>query len=156
LDAAHTLQTEIAEVKKETGLDDMEKDLASFKAALRDFMLAKDKDHIEGDGFHGTLVKGSGGSRWIADEDDLTPELDERCKPLKQIIMEKFGVNTLQGKSDEVRKARRLWNRVTRRVVDPEAIEEAVSEKLLDVDEISPAWIEIERKPYLRIFEDNA
>jgi hypothetical protein len=154
LQSAKNLQDEIAEVKAESGLDELEKDLTAYKAALRDFMVRSDIEHVEGDGFHGTLVKGSGGSRWITDEDDRADLDPARCRPLKSIIMEKFGVNTLKGKHPKVQEARKLFNRITKRVADPEAIEEAVNEKLLDVDEISPAWVEIQRAPYLRIFED--
>lgn len=149
LQNAKNLQDEIAEVKKETGLDDLEKDLTAYKAALRDFMVRNEMEAVEGEGFHGTLVKGSGGSRWLTDDDDLTGDEPNRCRTLKLIIEEKFGESVKRKGA-----ARRAWLKVTRRVADPEKIEAAVAEGVLDVDEISDAWIEIERKPYLRIFED--
>lgn len=149
LQNAKNLQDEIAEVKAESGLDDLEKDLIAYKAALRDFMVRAKMDHVEGPGFHGTLVKGAAGSRWITDEDDISDTDPARCKSLKQIIEEKFG-ESVKRKGP----ARRAWLKITKRVADPEAIEEAVNEKLLDVDEISPAWVEISRAPYLRIFDD--
>lgn len=150
LEAAKNLQDEIAAVKAESGLDELEKDLTAYKAALRDFMMAAEIEHVEGDGFHGTLVKGSGGSRWITDDDDMDETTPDRCKSLKTIIEEKFDERVKTKGS----KARKVWLKVTKRIADPEAIEEAVNEKLLDVDEISPAWVELQRKPYLRIFED--
>lgn len=149
LEAAKNLQDEILEVKKESGLDDMEKDLIAYKAALRDFMLSKDMEHVEGDGYHGTLVKASGGSRWITDEDDLTGDEPSRVQTLQDCIEKKFGDSITKKGS----KARKVWMKITRRVADPDAIEEAVNEKLLSVNDVSPAWVELSRKPYLRIFE---
>jgi hypothetical protein len=35
-----------------------------------------------------------------------------------------------------------------------EAIEEVIAEGILTVDEISPSFVEREKKPYVRIFED--
>lgn len=155
LQAAKNLQDEITTVKAETGLDELEKDLTAYKGGLTQFMVRTEMESVEGKGFHGTLVKGSGGSRWITTDDDITESDPERCKSLKSIIMEKFGVSSLKGKDRRVVEARRLFNQITKRVADPEAIEIAVEEKQLTVDEISPAWVELSRAPYLRIFEDT-
>ena len=150
LEAAHNLQSEIDEVKKEAGLDDLEKDLVAYKAALRDFMIREEMDSVKGDGFHGTLVRASGSSRWITDDDDLTGDEPKHVETLQALIEKKFkGSITEKGS-----KARKVWMKITRRVADPAAIEEAVNEKVLKVDDISVAWVETPRAPYLRIFED--
>ena len=151
LNAFRNLKSEIDEVRKESGLDEMEKDAAAYKAAAQKFMIDMKLDHLQGDGFHGTLVKGTGGSTWIATDDDLTDKSPARCQSLQSIIEKKFKSKVKTKGS----KARKVWMKVTKRVIDPEKIEEVVNEGILDVDEIAPAWYETERAPYLRIFEDE-
>lgn len=150
LQNAKNLQNEIEEVKAESGLDELEKDLTAYKAALRDFMIRTNIEHIPGDGFHGTLVKGSSGSRWITTDDDISENDPERVMSLQACIEKKFKSKV----SEKGSKARKVWLKITKRVADPEAIEEAVNEKVLKVEDISPAWVELTRAPYLRIFED--
>lgn len=144
------LQAEIQELKEESGLNDLEKDAVAYKAAAQSYMIDAGLDHLPGDGFHGTLVKGSGASHWIATDDDLTGNEPARCQSLQSIIEKKFK-SSIKAKGS---KARKVWMKITKRVIDPDAVEEAVNAKLLSVDEIAPAWYETTRAPYLRIFED--
>jgi hypothetical protein len=150
LEAAHNLQVELDDLKEEHGISDLEKDIVAYKAALRDFMVRSNIDHIPGDGFHGTLVKSAGSSRWITDKSDLTGNEPDRVMTLRKCIEKKFGEKITKKGSQ----AREVWQKITRRVADPEKIEEAVNEGLIDVDDISPAWMEVTRAPYLRIFSD--
>lgn len=147
------LQEAIREIREENDLDEMEKDAAAYKVAAQKFLVDSEIDHIEGDGWHGTIVKGAASSHWIATEDDIPEDVvgERDVMPLQQIIEEKTNSKI----SEKGSKARKLWNKMTRRVIDPAAIEELVQEGKLKVDEISPAWYETQRAPYLRIFEDG-
>jgi hypothetical protein len=151
LEAFHNLKAEIDDLKEESGLDELEKDAMAYKAAVQAYMVTNDLEHLQGDGYHGTLVKGAGSSRWIGDESDMTGDEPARVVPLVEILEKKFKSSIATKGS----KARKVWMKITKRVVDPEAIEELVAEGTLDVDEISPAWIETTRAPYLRVFEDE-
>jgi urocanate hydratase len=77
--------------------------------------------------------------------------MPKRCRSLQSIIEKKFKSKV----SVKGSKARKMWMKITKRVLDPEAIEELVQEGALDVDEISPAWYETKRAPYLRVYEDE-
>lgn len=145
------LQEAIKEIREENDMDAMEKDAVAYKAAAQEFMLRTDQEHIEGDGWHGTIVKGSGTSHWIETEDDIPENARDDVDSLDAIIERKCESLI----SEKGSKARKLWMKMTKRVVDPVAIEELVNEGKLDVDEIAPAWYETPRAPYLRIFEDG-
>ena len=150
LEAYHNLKAEIDALKEESGLNDLEKDAMAYKAATQKWMVEMGVDHLPADGYHGTLVRSAGNSRWITDEDDLTGDEPDRIMTLQDCIEKKFK-SSIKTKGS---KARKVWMKITRRVADPAAIEEAVNEKVLDVDDISPAWVETTRAPYLRVFED--
>lgn len=150
LSAFRDLKAEIDALKEESGLNELEKDAMAYKAAVQNFMKEKDVEQIQCDGFHATLIKGAGSSRWITDEDDLTGNETDRNATLKECIEKKFKSKVTEKGS----KARKAWMKITRRVADPSAIEEAVAEGLIDVDDISPAWVETPRAPYVRVFED--
>lgn len=155
LEAFRRLQGEIEELREESGLTELEKDAVAYKAAVQNYMKANKKKEVRGKGFHGTLVTGFYGSHWIATDEDMTPENLEGAKnrkiiPLQTIIEKKFKSKiTVKGS-----KARKVWMKITKRVIDQEKIDELVSEGTLKVDDIAPAWVEKEKAPYLRIFED--
>src|SRR5262252_3852284 len=144
------LKAEIDEVKKESGLDELEADAMAYKAAAQNFMIGKDIEQLQGDGWHATLVKGHGSSRWITYGDDLDGTEGDRVVPLKNIIEKKFG-----GSIKRKGAARRVWLMITKRIADTEGIEEAVAAGEITVDEISPAFVEKDRAPYLRLFDDG-
>jgi urocanate hydratase len=145
------LKEGIDEIRRENDLDDMEKDAAAYKASAQNFMIQANLKHLQGDGWHGTLVESSGTSHWIETDDDLTENMRKDARSLQSIIEEKFKSSITEKGS----KARKMWLKITKRVLDPDAIEEQVNEGKLKVDEISPAWYETSRAPYLRIFEDD-
>ena len=100
--------------------------------------------------FHATLVEQAYGSQFIGTEDDMPADASSDAKPLSEILAEKFG-GSIDKKGSL---ARKVWLRVTKRVVDKEAVEELVAEKALTVDELAPCFYEKQKKPYLRIFTD--
>lgn len=144
------LKEGIEEIRAENDLDAMEKDAAAYKVAAQGFMLRSNIDSIQGDGWHGTVVRSSGTSHWIETEDDIPENARDDVESLDTIIERK----TKSKISEKGSKARKLWMKMTKRVLDPEAIEELVQEGKLKVDEIAPAWYETQRAPYLRIWDD--
>jgi len=145
------LKAEIDEVKKESGLDELEADAMAYKAAAQNFMIGKDIEQLQGDGWHATLVKGHGSSRWIATDDDIQGDEREGVESLQTIIERKFKSKI----TSKGTKARRVWLKITKRVIDTDAIEDAVGHGTFTVDDISPAFVEQERAPYLRLFDDG-
>jgi hypothetical protein len=144
------LKAEIEEVRKESGLADLEKDAVAYSAAVRDFMIKHALDQLQGDGFHGTLVKGFMEARWVTDERDLSGDEPAYVETLQVLIERKCKSKISKPGS----KARKLWLSLTRRVADPQLIEDAVGRGDVVVDEISAAWYERPRQPYLRVYED--
>jgi DNA-binding HxlR family transcriptional regulator len=92
-------------------------------------MIAAKKKSLPGKGYHGTLVEGFDG-RWDAVK-------------LRRILKKKSNF-------------KELWSAITKREIDPEKLNEAVEEGLIKKKEIQAAWVEVPRKPYLRLFEEGA
>lgn len=156
LQAFQALKVERDELYEESGLKDMEADLVAYKKAVENFMVEKEIDQLQCDGFHGTLVKGFHGGHWLTTPDDVEAEADKlvalerETQDLQTIIEEKFGASVKAKGS----KARKLWMKITRRVVDKDALERVIANGDLTVKDVTPAWIEWEKAPYLRVFED--
>ena len=146
----HNLKAEIDAVKEESGLNELEKDATAYKAALQSFMTDKELDSLQGEGFHGTLVKSFGDPRWIADVNDLSGDEATTVVPLAEVIEAKFK-SKIATKGSQ---ARKVWMKMTKRVIDPEAIDDLVNDGTLDADEISSSFVEAPRQPYLRVFND--
>ena len=156
LEAFRRLQDEIKELRAESGLDELEKDAVAYKAAAQNYMKTNGIKQIQCRGFHGTLIEGFYGSHWIATPDDMTADAllgakNRNIVPLQTIIEKKFKSKV----TDKGSKARKMWMKITKRVVDQNAIDELVQAGKLKVDEISPAWVEKEKAPYLRLFDDG-
>jgi hypothetical protein len=144
-----TQEAKIELARKKAGLPAMEKKLEKIKAELVQVMDEGGIDQVEGSGFHATLIRANYGSMFIATDDDLRaldeiPE-DRKLIPMRTILKRKFKDKAV---------FREVWNRITKRVIVVEALEEVIAEGLLTVDEIAPAFIEKQKKPYVRVFED--
>jgi len=150
LEGMIALESEIRELMKEQGIDEMMQDAAEMKKAAQAYCVNNGIDRLDLEGVHFTLIKQAYDSRFIATEDDLTgDEPDNRqIIPLRKIIRKKFGPF---GKGTN---ASRIWKRITKSVIVKEALDEVVAEGLLTVDEISPSFVEKHKTPYLRKFED--
>lgn len=122
------LKAERDAIFEEAGLADIEKDLVSYKAAVTNYMIAKKKKSIPGSGYHGTLVEGFDG-RW-----DMVK--------LRRILKKKENF-------------KEIWNTITTRTLDAEKLNEAVEEGMIKAKEIQAAWVEVPRRPYLRLFEES-
>jgi len=145
------LRDESIRLKKQHGIDDMDAECVALKVAVTEWMVAEELDRLEiSKTAHGTLIEQSYDSRWIATEEDMEgldlPEARE-VVPLKKILVRKFKRNPVKFKE--------VWARITKPVVVMDRVEEIVAEGIISVDEISPAFVEKKKRPYLRLFENG-
>jgi hypothetical protein len=136
------------DAKKKAKISDLELSADAAKAALVHSMLKAKLDQVNGPGCHATLVKSYFKPQFIGTDEDIPDDAPRAITPLRTIIRKKFGPFAKGSKST------RLWNRITKRVVDTSAVEEVIAEGILSVDDVSPSFYEVERAPYVRIFED--
>lgn len=146
--AAKELGQAIEEIRKENGIPEMEMDAAEMMKAATRYMDSKDMKQLDlGDGRHATLIKAEYDKQWLLTKDDLVLAGQPRdAKPLRSILKKLFPD---KGEFTEI------WNRVTKRVADPEGINECVEEGLLSEDEIAPALVAKTKKPFVRVFGDE-
>lgn len=137
-------QAELELVRRQAGIPKLEAEIDAAKRTVIDFMDATDTDQLLGDGAHATLVRASYDSHFVGTNDEIPDWVERRVIPLRTIIYKKLPKE----------EAAKLWQRVTKRVVVPEMVEEVVAEGLLEVDEISPSFVEKLKKPYIRISRD--
>lgn len=148
------VKNELDEIREREGMSEMEQDGVELKKAVTRFAIATKTERIDFDsGIHATLVSQFYDAQYIATEDEIPAELPENRKkvvPLQTIIEKKFKSKI----TDKGSKARKIWMKITKRVIDKGAIDQLVAEGVLTTDDLAPAFVEKEKAPYLRIFED--
>jgi hypothetical protein len=138
------LKDEISALSKEHGIDEMMQDAVELKKAVEGFMIEKDIDEIQIDNeSYGKLIKGGYDRHWVLLDSEI-PEDAPGVKSLRSILKKKYKGQPAQFKE--------VMRRITKRIPDAEKIEEAVSDGTLRESEIAPAFVEKEKKPYLRVF----
>jgi hypothetical protein len=150
------LNEKISQIQQKYGIHEMMAEASALKKAATEFAIRESLESgsedyaIEIDDDHyARLIRQGYDRRWLADEVDLQdPTIPRKAKPISSIIKKKFGSFT---KGSE---ARKVWMRVTRRVVDPEALQEVIDEGILSEDEVAPALVQKLKSPYLRVFEN--
>lgn len=152
LEKHRKLKVEIDDLLKKNGIAKMVKQADDLKKEATAWAVEQEGlEQIELKGAHATLVRQNYGGRWIADDDDIAESDPSGVKSLRFLIEEKFKSKI----TDKGSPARRTWNRITKRVVDPALIEAAVSLELFTIEEIQDAYVEKEKAPYLRLFDDE-
>jgi hypothetical protein len=133
------IEDAIKEIHKDNGIPEMMMDSTELKrAATRYFASKRIKAMtLKGAGKVAKLIEGSEG-QWIGTKAEMPDDAPDGVRPLKSIV----------GKD--------MWKRITRRMIDPDKIMEAVSKGELDEDEISAAYYEKPRAPYVRLYDDEA
>jgi hypothetical protein len=155
------LKAECDEIRKAEGLDEMEMDQVELKKAVTRWAVAAGIDRIEiDDGVWATMIAQNYDAHFIGTDADIPTTREEMFRlgildddgtvkrsiiPLRKIIFRKFKKNPKMQKE--------IWNRVTKRVVVKEEVEEIVAEGILTVDDIAPCFVEKAKTPYLRIYE---
>ena len=143
------LADDIEALRLKHGIQELEQDATELKKAATRYMEENEIDEValEG-GQYGKLVRGAYDRRWILSDDELTEaELADGARSLRRILKKKF-----KNSPDKFKQA---YAFVSKRVADPEGIQEAVSEGLVTEKEIAPAFVEKEKRPYLRVFGER-
>lgn len=126
-----------------------------IRAGMKVFQEGETKDDkivdFTHDGWVSQLIERTN-SMWILEDADIpenldVTELDEPVKALDEIISEKAGDNS--------KLYRRLLNKVTRRVIDPNAIDAAVKDGTFTAEEVAPAFLEYVGTSYVQIKPDK-
>jgi hypothetical protein len=151
LEKHRKLKAEIEDLLKKNGIAKKMKQAEDLKKEATDWAIENDADQIELDGAHATLVRQHYGGRWIATDDDIDEGDPANVQSLYAIIEENFKSKI----SEKGSAARKTWHRITRRVVDPKLIDDAVALGVFKPNEIALAYVEKEKAPYLRVFDDE-
>jgi len=153
LQLMQTIKEELDEIRAANGVAELEQDSTELKKAATRWAVASGTERIDFDkGFHATLIQQFHGAEYIATDDDVPDELPEgRTVVSLQTIIEKKFKSKVAAKGS---KARKVWFQITKRVVDRAAIDQAVADGLFTVDDVAPSFVEKQKAPYLRVFEE--
>jgi len=139
------IQEQIAVLYALHGITDLENEITVLKQAATAWAVENDKDTIGlGGKLYARLRRDKYGGTWVATDDDLTNDTPVDVMPLRLILKKKFG--------SDAAKYREVWNRVTKRTVDPEKLDRVVQEGILTAEEVSPAFFEKDKKPFIQIY----
>jgi hypothetical protein len=135
LQHATRLKEEAETLMLQYGITDMLEKADDLKREVTKFAAAKGIDKLDlPDGRYGKLIQAVHERVWVGTKDDVPESAPDKVKPLKSLV------------------TKEVWMKITRRVPDPERIEQAVSEGLVTLDQIEPAYFEKMRAPFLRVF----
>lgn len=133
---------EAIQLSKEYGITDLQREAAELKKAATAFCVAKGIEKLDLGDSYASLRQDGYDRRWIATKDELAEVDAPDAVPLRTILKREFSTGQFK----------EIWNRITRRVVDPDALQEAIDEGILNEEEIAPAFVEKKKSPYLRIY----
>jgi len=121
----------------EHGIKELEAEAETLKKAVTEFCISKKIDRLDLKSvkMYGRIVHSVNQRIWVTTKDDI-PE-GVKCKPLKSLV------------------SKEVFRAITKRIADPEKIQEAIDDGLVTQDEISEAYVEKMRKPHLRVFEEG-
>jgi hypothetical protein len=135
LENATRLKDEAEALMQEYGITEMLEQAEKEKKAATVYAAAKGIDKLDlPDGRYGKLIQAVGERVWVGTKADVPAEAGDNVKPLKSLV------------------TKEVWMKITKRVPDPELIDEAVGDGLITEDEIAPAYFEKLRAPYIRVF----
>jgi len=130
-----SLELEIKEIEEEHGLKAKRDEVQRLKHNLIGYMQRENKSRLDADVGYLTLVQPTGKS-WISTKEEIPKNAPRgQYKSLRAIL----------GKD--------LWLRVTKRVVNPDALQELVDEGEVTEDELAPAMMEKPHGAYVRFYE---
>ena len=133
------LSDSILELERENGITEMRQDAVGLKQSA-DAFLVKRREALElpGIGKVAKVIRGYDGL-WIGTKSDLQKldSVPQGVKPLRSIV----------GKD--------IWKRITKRVLDPEKLAEAVATGEVKEDEIEKAYVQKPRSPYVRLYNEE-
>lgn len=130
------IQTEIAEIEKEHGIDEMKVDATELKKAATAYCDAKNIELLEMPevGKIARLIRAVGAKRWIGTKEDIDDKTPAGVKPLRSLV------------------DKETWMKITTRIPDPVKIDEAIAEGVITAKAVAPAYIETTKAPYLGVY----
>jgi hypothetical protein len=145
---SENLKEEVQALMQEHGITEMMEDAAEMKKAATAWAANTDTPRIDlGNGRQGEpyalLRRDKYGGTWIASSDDIDGNTPVSVIPLLYILRKKFKNKTERSE---------IWNRITKRTVDQDALDRVVREGLLTAEEIAPAFYEKEKAPFLIVY----
>jgi hypothetical protein len=129
------LQEKADNLKAEHGIKELEAAASTLKKEVTEFCIAKKIDRLDlaGNKFYGRMIQSVQQRIWVTTKDDI-PE-GVKCKPLKSLV------------------PKEVFMAITKRVADPDKIQDAIDDGLVTLDEIKPAYVEKMRAPYINVYE---
>ena len=135
LEISVRLKEEAEALMQEHGITEMLEAAEALKKKATAFAASKNIDKLDlPDGRYGKLITAVHERVWVGTKGDIPEGAPDKITPLKSLV------------------PKEVWMKITKRVPDPERIDEAVSEGLITHDQIAPAYFEKMRAPFLRVF----
>ena|SRR5215467_998472 len=137
------ISQQITALMVEHGIPELQAQADALKSAATDFCVANDVETIPlTTNVYARLRKDKYGGTWVSTDADLTEDTPVDVTPLRNILKKKF---------NSVR-FREVWYEISKRVVDTEKLEKAVTDGTLTAEEIAPAFYEKDKKPFLIVY----
>jgi CBS domain-containing protein len=138
------LAADISELMDKYDIHEMMQDSTELKRAAERYLIENEIDElpIEG-GKRAKLIRGGYDRRWILTSKEDVPK---GAVPLRTLLKKKL-------KPAEFKE---VMNRITIKVVNPAEIDEIVAEGIVTEKDIKKAFVEKEKKPYMRIYDQAA
>jgi hypothetical protein len=132
------LQDDLVRRKQETGILELEEEIADLRAKITEYMRSKNVDILHATGASGKYARlvQAVKSKWIGYQKDIPPDAPAGTQSLRSLV------------------DRATWMKLTRRVPDSSLIENAVAKDETLMDRIQAAYVEIPSKPYVRIYDE--
>jgi uncharacterized protein YhdP len=136
-----SLKAEAERLMVEHGITEKLEQAEALKKAATVWAVKHEKEVLNLDGgVYYRLRRDKYGGQWIATDDDLTADMPGNAMSMRRILRLKF---------PNEEKRRDIWNRITRRVVDPEKLKRVIAEGELTAEDVAPAFVEKEKSPFL-------
>jgi hypothetical protein len=133
---ADKLEKEAKELEIQYGITERKEKAKAIKGDVARFFAAKGIQAVQlPSGATGRLITSVQERVWVGTREDMPEDAPDGLKPLKSLV------------------TKEIWMKLSRRKADPEKIDQAVSDGLVTIDEIMPAYYERMRAGYVRIFE---
>ncbi len=144
LNAMRSLRDEITELMQEHGIAEMQEDATELKKAATAWAANSGVNKIQlGGKVYALLRRDKYGGQWIATDDDFTDDIPPNVVPLLRVLRSK--IKNKQARSE-------IWNRVTKRRVDPDALQRVIDEGVLTTEDVAPCYTEKDKAPFLMIY----
>lgn len=142
------LQERVAEfVEIEAAVAPLLAHLTEMKKCITDYGVRKKRTVIQMPDYYWRLITRST-KMWVFNKTDMPKPKPKGAKSIREIC----GDKTVKVNGSK----KKLWPLLTKRVVDPEAIERAINKGWITEDEIDKAYIESPQKPFYQKYEGEA